>query len=277
MVDVRVEIRGRDRAVGGGVEEHDVGVAARRQPALPREAVQASRSGAAQLHPASQVDPAAEDALGVHERQPHLDAARAGQVPEHAVLAGHPAAGAVVGRDDVDRAVGERPPQRVAVLARAQRRRPHELRAELRVGVELIPEQQMVQQRLPERRLAGVARTAQLGHRVGGREMEDENRAAGQPGDRERAVGGLALHHRRADPGKRRRRHPPGLLELALELRDDSAVLGVHDRHPAAPGDVLHRPKQDVVGQAIGLVAHEELHRRAALCHRLRDLGGPVE
>ena len=196
-------------------------------------------------------------------------------VPQPARLVRHPAAGAVVGRDDVERALGQRPPQRVAMLPRPQRRRAHELRRQLGIEVELVAQQQVVQQRLAEGGLAGVACASQLGQRVGGGEVEQQQPAARQPGQRQRPVGGLALHHGRADGRVPARIGAAQLLELARQLRHDGAVLGVDDGHAVVLRDPLHGPEDDVVGQLVGLVGHEHLDRGNALGHHRRDLVDP--
>ena len=72
--------------------------------------------------------PAAGDALAVHERQQRLDAGRAvadpveGDAGASLGLLDADAIGDMVGRHEIERTVGQAHPQRVAIGRRAQRR-----------------------------------------------------------------------------------------------------------------------------------------------------------
>src|SRR5262245_451360 len=121
---VEREVRGRGEialADGGApfeIDEHEVGVGADPEMALLRvEPEDARRVEAADLHDALEREPAGVDALAQHQREHRLDRRKpplAG--PDGFRLAIEPSRRHVVGADDVDDAVPERPPEPLLAL-----------------------------------------------------------------------------------------------------------------------------------------------------------------
>jgi hypothetical protein len=74
--------------------------------------------------------------------------------------------------------------------------------------------------------------------------VEQQQPAARQPCQRQRTVGGLTLHHGRADGRVPARVGAALLLQLARQLGDDGAVFRVDDGHAVVLGDALHRPER---------------------------------
>ena len=157
-----------------GVEEHDVGVVVRLEPALARQPEDLGGPGAAGIDPALEREAAGADAGGVHERQPHLEPARPGRDHALAVLAKDAAARAVVGRDDVDRTAPEGLPEGIAVPGLAQRRAERQRRARERLVVGRLVEQQIGQAGLAVGLLPAGPRGLQLADGVGRAEVVDQ-------------------------------------------------------------------------------------------------------
>jgi len=105
-----------ERDLARRVEEDDVGIRAGKQLAFAPQPEEACGCGAAQLDPARAADLPAAYAKGVHERQAGLDAGdAAGRAREisRAGLLLLIRVRAVVGRDDVEAATGDGPPERL--------------------------------------------------------------------------------------------------------------------------------------------------------------------
>ena len=139
-------------------------------------------------------DPAAGDALAVDDGQQRLDAGRpvADLVERDAArglgLLDREPVGDVVGGDEVERAVGEAGPQRVAIGRAAERRRDDEAgaRGRIRVVVAVVGQGEVVRAGLGGDADAGRLRAADLLERRRRREVDDMDRRAGHPGERER-------------------------------------------------------------------------------------------
>ena len=137
-----VEVGGPDRPARRRVEEHEVGVLADLDRTLVGQPERARRGRREQVDHPLDGDPAA-------SRRPRCRASvssvsmpgaplliRSNETPDAGLglLDGQPV-GHVVGGDEVERAVGQPGPQRVAIGGRAQRRRDDEARAAGRVGL----------------------------------------------------------------------------------------------------------------------------------------------
>src|SRR5262249_14528198 len=106
IVDRGVEGLGREGHRPGRVEEDEVRIVAREKVPLPRQPEDPGRVGAAHFHPAVEAEAAGAHTEVMDEGQARLKAryARAG-------FTRRPRVGAVIARDDVERAVGQRLPQ----------------------------------------------------------------------------------------------------------------------------------------------------------------------
>ncbi len=92
------------------------------------------------------------------------------------------------------------------------------------------------------------------------RHMHDIERHAGLVGDHHRAIGGLAFHLRRPRIGMRLRPVIAVGQQLLLQLRNDIAVFGMHQRHGADFRAALEGGEHlVVVDHQRALIGHEML------------------
>ena len=190
-----VEVRGADRPPGGRVEQDEVGVPADLERALAREPEPTGRRRGQQVDHPLDGEPTARDALPVEERQQGLDAGGAvadpveRDAPGRLGLLDGEAVRDVVGGDQIERAVGQARPQRVAVGRRPERRRDD-------VAGARRPGRGRRSARRSGRGSAGRSRPRR-GRRppwpdgprssaVGRREVDDVDRGVGHPGERQR-------------------------------------------------------------------------------------------
>ena len=207
----------------------------------------------------------------MHEREARFDAGDARRLRR---LERHP--GAMVGRDDVDRARRESRPERVALRRVAERRPDRE-----RLGAPVAGAKRRLLEHEPMR--GDLARDVpptslgarDLGRRLVAGQMEDEQPRSGEARQGDRAVHRLRLRVGRARGLEPRR---PGLsvrLEAPAELADHVVVLGVQDGEASALGDGAHRPEDRRVGQPVALVGHVELEGGHAAREHRRHLCEP--
>ena len=176
------------------VEEDDVGVAADLDGALAVEAEARGGRRRQEVDHPLEGDPALGDALAVEDRQQRLDAGRAvADLVERDAVRGCgllrvEAVGDVVGGDEVERAVGETRPQRVAVGRGAERRGDDVAGAGDGIGVvvALVGEDEVVRARLGRDPDAGRLGAPDLVERRGRRQVDDVDRGVRHPRERER-------------------------------------------------------------------------------------------
>ena len=180
--------------LGRGVEQHDVGVSTDLEGTLGSE-TEAPRGGRGHEvdHPL-EGDPPLRDALTVEDRQERLDArgSVADLVEGHAVrrlgLLGVQPVGDMVGRDEIERAVGQARPQRLAVSRGSQRRRDEEPGAGDGIGVvvALLGQDQVMRACLGGD--ADASRLCAADLLEGGRrgKVHDVDRRVGHPRERQR-------------------------------------------------------------------------------------------
>ncbi len=204
-----VEVRGTDRAARGRVEEHDIRVTPDLEGTLRCEAEPSGRRRREQVDHPLDGDAAAGHALRVEDRQQRLDAGRpvADLVERHAStglgLLDTQAVRDVIGRHQVQRAIGQASPQGIAIRGGPERRRDDEAGTASRVGlvVALLGQDQVVRAGLGRDPDAGRLGAADLVERGRGREMDDVHGRLGEPGEGQRPGGRHGLDVWRARAG----------------------------------------------------------------------------
>ena len=178
----------------------------------------------------------------------------------------------MVGRHHLQRARLQAGPQAILVQLVAEGRAHHAARGMVPVVVEIfaLVERQVLDQRLAEHPHALLARPPDRLVRLLAGDVHDVERRADHVGDHDGAVGRLALDLRRARIGMRLGPVIAGGQQLLLQLGDDVAVLGMHQRQRAELGAALERRVHlVVVDHQRALVGHEVLERGdAAVDHR---------
>ena len=129
-----------------------------------------------------------------------------------------------------------------------------------------LVEREVLDQRLAEHAHALLAGAADRFMRLLAGDVHDIERRAGHVGDHDGAVGRLALDLGRPRIGMRLRPVIAFGQQLLLQLRDDVAILGMHQRQRAELGAALERRVHlVVVDHQRALVGHEVLERGDAL------------
>ncbi|MNJ43009.1 hypothetical protein D3C77_379940 [compost metagenome] len=273
---------GRDGPGALRVPEHQVGIGAHAQGALAREQVEDLRGiGGGQrdkiLH---RQFPAVHPFIPEHSHAVFDAGGAVGNAAEvvasDGFLLGTEAA--VVGGGGVQVARLQAAPERflVAVLAWAEGWTHHIAGCGLPVGmaVDTVVQQQVPGQYLAVHRLAFGAGIADFIERFAGGHMHQVHRRAQGFGNADGAAGRLALHLRRA---RQRMRLGPGNAlgqQLALQVIDQLAVLGMHGGHRAQFQAALEAGDQGVVGgHDRVLVGHEVLEAvDTVLAHQFAHL-----
>ena len=188
----------------------------------------------------------------------------------------------VVGRDDLQPAVGQRGPAGVAVGPELRHRvvveeRPARVvRRPVDLDRGLVPEVVLREAEVGAQRLAVERQPlrALLGERLDpapGRHVQDVQRRAGALGQEHRAPDRRLLDDRPAHLADVRAVGLALAHVLAGEPVGDRVVLGVHDAHAAVLGDLDHRAVALAVVAHVA-VGHHRLDRRDAVPDRLSDL-----
>jgi hypothetical protein len=153
------------------------------------------------------------------------------------------------------------------MLLVAERRRHHAPRGVVPVGVEVfgLIQRQVLDQRLAPDALALLAGAPDRLMRVLAADVHDIQRHPRHVGDHDRAVGGLALHLRRAGIGVALGAGVALLQQLRRQLRHHIAVLGMDHRQTA---DIAH--PAEAVEQLV--VVH---HQGALVGHEVLEAGDP--
>ena len=133
-------------------------------------------------------------------------------------------------------------------------------------------EHQVGERTLAERDLAAALGRRDLSHGVRRSDVVDQRARSGDPGQRQRAVHGLALQLRRPRGRVGPRAGAAGRGVLARQLGDHHVVLGVHDGEAAEPRHLLQRDEEHVVRQLVAVVGHVELEARHAAPGQLLEL-----
>ena len=169
---------------------------------------------------------------------------------------------AMVGRGGLEIAGGEAGPQGVLVMLGAERRAHDIGGGGLPVGVPVdrFVDHELLGQDLAEDAVAGGAGA---GNRLGGllgRDVDDIDRRSQHIGDGDGALGGLALHLRRAGQGVAFGAGDALVEHLLLEMEDGVAVLGMDGAEGAQflrAGEAVQ--KDAVIDHDGALVGHEVL------------------
>ncbi len=181
---------------------------------------------------------------------------------------------AVVGGHDLEVVLDQALPELVPVVLGAQGRRAHVLGALEPVAHVVEREEQVLRARLGEGGRAPVARCADLGQGVPGRQVDDVDRHAGRLGQADDPVGGLALEDGLAGQAVADRVGRAGGDRLLGHDIDGHAVLGVHHDQAAVLRGLLHGPEdRPVVAVEDARIGGEELEVRHALGDELIHLG----
>ena len=280
---VRVRVVDADRFPAVRVEDDQVGVAAHSDgPLLREQPEQLGGRGRRQLDELVHRQPAARHAAVVDQAHPVLDPRGAVRdlaevvYPQNLLVL--ETERAVVGRDALQIAEPEPPPQVVLVPLLPQRRRHDVLGAlEVLLVVAAQVQEQVLGAGLGEHLSAAVPRQGHLFERVRAAQVDDVDRHARHLGDRDRAMHSLRLHAGGTGQGVvLRRRLALGHCQLD-DLVDDDPVLGVHADQGAVLAGLAHGAEQRaVVDVEQARVGHEHLVGGHALVGQPPHLPQPV-
>ncbi len=277
-----VQCGGGDGDAFGGIPQRDVGVGADGNRALARPQPIESR-GLRRRHrnKALKRQPSFVDAFGKHQRQPRFQAGetvgdtieRCGEAIAQLAGVALQVESRMIGGEDGHAAVLQSRPERILTVRVAQGRAAAESHRLPRRGIESLGcQHQILRAGFGEHRHAALLRPAHLLDGIAARHVHQHHRHAGQFGQRDRVMDGVALRQHRARHRQIANLGVAGADELLHEPGDHVVALGVHQRHGAFAPHRREHIERGLVVEPQCVIGQVDLDRREALADQRRQI-----